>query len=72
MQREHFRTPTNVESEILRTESGSGWGHADIREDNLGSRRVMEKVGGRAMWVDYWVETELERLFGKGGLWGVA
>jgi hypothetical protein len=50
-------------------DSGSRWGHADVVEQNIGSRKVMERAGGAVMWKDCVVEIELEKLFGKGGLW---
>ncbi|KAL9105319.1 MAG: hypothetical protein Q9227_009486 [Pyrenula ochraceoflavens] len=43
---------------------GGQWGHADVAEDNAGSRRVMEKVGGQVMWRNGWVEIELEDYLG--------
>ncbi|ERF73631.1 hypothetical protein EPUS_00884 [Endocarpon pusillum Z07020] len=50
-------------------ENGSQLGHADVGEDNLGSRRVMEKAGARPLWKVCWVEVELETLFGEDGIW---
>ncbi|KAL9623984.1 MAG: hypothetical protein Q9160_001737 [Pyrenula sp. 1 TL-2023] len=43
--------------------SGTDWAHADVGEDNQQSRRVMEKIGGRVMWQNCWVEVELAKLF---------
>lgn len=46
---------------------GSKLGHADVADDNLGSRKVMEKAGGRPLWKVCWVEVELETLFEEDG-----
>jgi hypothetical protein len=69
MQHEHFETRICEGSVNMRRGSLSEWGHADVGEDNSGSRRVMEKAGGEVWWKDCWVEVELERLFGAEGMW---
>lgn len=69
IQDEHFKTLAQNGDENLKAEGRVGWGHADVEHDNLRSRRVMEKAGGSVVWENCWVELELERLFGKGGLW---
>lgn len=35
------------------------WGHADVAANNLASRAVMEKVGGKEAWADTWTVIEL-------------
>lgn len=42
------------------------WAHADVEENNVESRRVMEKIGGKVVWENCWVEVELENLFRDG------
>ncbi|KIW58433.1 hypothetical protein PV05_02954 [Exophiala xenobiotica] len=41
---------------------GMGWAHADVSQDNIPSRRVMEKLGGRPMWMVMWTEVDLEKV----------
>ena len=41
---------------------GDRWVHADVSEDNIGSGRVMEKLGGRKMWRVSWIEMDLSKL----------
>lgn len=43
--------------------AATNWAHADVSEDNEQSRRVMEKIGGKVMWENCWVEVELARWF---------
>jgi GNAT superfamily N-acetyltransferase len=40
-----------------------GYAHADVSESNTGSLRVMEKLGGKAMWKVCWVELDLDKIF---------
>lgn len=35
------------------------YSHADVSKDNLASRKVMEKLGGKVMWKTAWIEVEL-------------
>jgi hypothetical protein len=69
IQAAQFKTPGCKGGEDQRADSRSSWGHADVSEDNTGSQRVMAKAGGWLMWRNCWVEVELERLLGEGGLW---
>ena len=39
-----------------------GLASADVSEENLASRRVLEKLGGKVMWVVAWVALELGEL----------
>lgn len=36
-----------------------GWMHSNAAEDNLASRRVMEKLGGRVGWMVCWCVLEV-------------
>ena len=36
------------------------YGHADVSEKNMGSRRVMEKLHGQIMWKVAWIEVDLD------------
>ena len=36
------------------------YGHADVSEKNIGSRRVMEKLHGQIMWKVTWIEVDLD------------
>ncbi|KAK5451570.1 hypothetical protein LTS15_007830 [Exophiala xenobiotica] len=38
------------------------WAHADVSQDNIPSRRVMEKLGGKPMWKVMWTELDLEKV----------
>jgi ribosomal protein S18 acetylase RimI-like enzyme len=38
------------------------WAHADVSQDNIPSRRVMEKLGGKPMWMVMWTELDLEKV----------
>lgn len=38
------------------------WSHTDVSASNVGSRRVMEKLGGKVMWTVAWVEVDLEGI----------
>jgi GNAT superfamily N-acetyltransferase len=38
------------------------WIHADVGRDNVGSRRVMEGLGGKAAWEDYWCLVDLVKV----------
>jgi hypothetical protein len=69
IQAAQFKTPGCKGGEDQRADSRSSWGHADVSEDNTGSQRVMAKAGGWLMWRNCWVQVELERLLGEGGLW---
>ena len=47
------------------TEDKEGWFyHADVGEDNMASRRAMEKLGGKVMWTVCWVEVDLDVVVG--------
>ena len=35
------------------------YGHADVSDSNVASRKVMEKVGGEVMWRTAWIEIDL-------------
>jgi GNAT superfamily N-acetyltransferase len=63
-QNEHFRTlgDEGKDDEIF-------WAHADVAENNMASRKVMEKIGGKAEWQTCWIEVELESLVGQNGMW---
>ncbi|KIV97536.1 hypothetical protein PV10_01275 [Exophiala mesophila] len=41
------------------------YGHADVSESNVGSRSVMEKLGGVPMWKTAWMEVNLRDVFEK-------
>lgn len=45
------------------------WAHADVAENNMASRKVMEKIGGKVEWQTCWIEVELESLVGQNGMW---
>jgi hypothetical protein len=72
MQAQQFNKPVFVGGVDLRVDGGPNWANADVEKDNVRSRRVMEKAGGRLMWKDCWVELELETLLGETGLWSRA
>jgi GNAT superfamily N-acetyltransferase len=64
-QNEHFRTlgdEETAQTEVL-------WAHADVSENNMASRKVMEKIGGKVEWQTCWIEVELESLVGEHGMW---
>lgn len=37
------------------------WAHADVSASNIGSMRVMQKLGGRVAWRVAWVEIDVEK-----------
>lgn len=39
--------------------NGKWWGAADVEENNVASRRVMEKLGGKVWWGVQWVEIDV-------------
>ncbi|KAL6240980.1 hypothetical protein RBB50_012075 [Rhinocladiella similis] len=45
-----------------KTETGLRWAHADVSQSNMPSRRVMEKLGGKPMWMVMWTELDLEKI----------
>ena len=46
-------------------EQREGWfSHADVGVDNTGSKRVMDKLGGKIMWRVCWVEVDLDVVMG--------
>ena len=63
-QNEHFRTigDEEAQTEVL-------WAHADVAVDNMASRKVMDKIGGKVEWETCWIEVELESLVGRNGIW---
>lgn len=67
-QHEYFRTPKDDRAEAV-FDPNVEWAHADVDESNVGSRRVMEKMGGDQQWGVSWIEVELEVLMGKNGVW---
>ncbi|OQV03298.1 hypothetical protein CLAIMM_08351 [Cladophialophora immunda] len=38
------------------------WAHADVSRSNTASRRVMEKLGGRPLWMVMWTEMDIEKV----------
>ncbi|KIX04211.1 uncharacterized protein Z518_07765 [Rhinocladiella mackenziei CBS 650.93] len=44
---------------------GGRWAHADVSWNNVNSRRVMEKLGGKSMWTVAWTEVDLSVLCGS-------
>ena len=38
------------------------WAHADVSKDNIPSRRVMEKLGGKPMWMVMWTEVDMAEM----------
>jgi hypothetical protein len=47
---------------ISQSKQGVYYGHADASQSNIGSRRVMEKLGGVAKWRVAWIEIDLHEL----------
>ncbi|RVX68727.1 hypothetical protein B0A52_07613 [Exophiala mesophila] len=43
------------------------YGHADVSESNVGSRSVMEKLGGVPMWKTAWMEVNLRDVIERSG-----
>jgi len=53
------------EGQLLGREEREGWfSHADVGVENTGSKRVMEKLGGKIMWRVCWVEVDLDVVMG--------
>ena len=44
------------------SDGGWSWAHADVSKSNVPSRRVMEKLGGKPMWMVLWTELDLEKV----------
>ena len=63
-QNDHFRTLGDEDEDIEVL-----WAHADVAENNMASRKVMEKIGGKVEWETCWIEVELESLVGHSGMW---
>ncbi len=68
MQGEYFSARGFEARGDVNVKNKSKLGHADVGEDNLGSKRVMEKAGGRPLWKVCWVEVELETLFSENSI----
>lgn len=49
-------------SVISQSKQGVYYGHADASQSNIGSRRVMEKLGGVPKWKVAWLEIDLREL----------
>ncbi|KEF55051.1 uncharacterized protein A1O9_08704 [Exophiala aquamarina CBS 119918] len=47
---------------ISQSKQGVYYGHADSAQSNIGSRRVMEKLGGVPKWKVAWLEIDLRAL----------
>ncbi|KIW93172.1 uncharacterized protein Z519_05777 [Cladophialophora bantiana CBS 173.52] len=43
------------------------WAHADVSQSNTASRRVMEKLGGVALWMVMWTEVDMEKMLSSSG-----
>jgi ribosomal protein S18 acetylase RimI-like enzyme len=56
-------SPLPEDTSTLKRGTGMGcWAHADVSQDNIPSRRVMEKLGGKPMWMVMWTELDLEKV----------
>jgi hypothetical protein len=43
-------------------DEGSAWSHADVYAGNIQSESVCRSLGGKALWKDYWVRIDLDRV----------
>ena len=67
-QNDHFRVAPCAEQATL---NDVPFADADVSAENTQSRRVMDKIGGKVMWEDCWMEVELEALVGARGVWNL-
>jgi hypothetical protein len=72
LQEETFSLPEEVNRGIRETrEDREGWfASSDVGEENVASRRVMEKLGGEKMWRVCWVEIDLDVMAGVKAKYG--
>jgi ribosomal protein S18 acetylase RimI-like enzyme len=43
-------------------DDGNAWSHADVYAGNIQSESVCSSLGGKALWKDYWVRIDLDRV----------
>ncbi|KAJ9623319.1 hypothetical protein H2204_011225 [Knufia peltigerae] len=60
--RHHQRQPDCTTQQPKGLPSPYYWAHADVSKSNMPSRRVMEKLGGKPMWMVMWTELDLAQI----------
>ncbi|EXJ61164.1 uncharacterized protein A1O5_11956 [Cladophialophora psammophila CBS 110553] len=61
------RYPTIDYSRSTTSAKPFAWAHADVSQSNTASRRVMEKLGGMALWMVMWTEVDMEKMLSSSG-----